>query len=576
MTTPPGFKRRSLIKALGAGSLIPLLGSNLIACSNGSDNGDFFNSVPADFNHGVASGDPLRDQVIIWTRVTPAARGDVWIQWEVATDAGFTSIVASGTGTTSADVDYTVKVDVEGLQPATAYYYRFLTVNNTSPTGRTRTLPEGSVAAAAFAVVSCSNYPAGFFNVYREVANQDVDAVLHLGDYLYEYGADGYASEQAEEFGRVVEPANELLTLADYRTRYSQYRRDEDLQAAHAAHPFVIVWDDHELANNAWREGSNNHDPDTEGSFEARKLASLQAWHEWQPVRPPATMDDIIYRRFQYGDLLDLLMLDTRRIGRDEQVIYSDYVSGGFIDVDAVRAAFRDSNRTMLGSDQYNWLREQLRQSSAQWQVLGQQVLMARYLLPAAIIEALDPGISPDNPRLAEGRAAVLATVNAKNTAPDDRTPAQIALLASEVPYNLDAWDGYEFERNDLLAFAQQLGSKLVVLAGDTHNAWTSQLTATDGAIVGVEFGGTSVSSPGLDTILGEDNAKLFTGLVPVLFDDLVWANLVGRGYMHVSFTRDNVTTSHHFVSTVFSRDYVINEAATKSFTVDRSDLLLP
>lgn len=573
MTTPPGFKRRSLVKALAAGSLMPLLGANLIGCSSGSNNNGARSNLSANFNHGVASGDPLSNQVIIWTRVTPESDGDIWVSWEVATDSGFTNRVSEGNGTTSAAVDYTVKVDVEGLQPATIYYYRFHTVNSTSPTGRTRTLPQGSIAAAAFAVVSCSNYPAGFFNVYREVARQEVDAVLHLGDYIYEYESTGYASEQAEAMGRLVEPPHEIVTLSDYRTRYAQYRRDEDLQAAHAAHPFFIVWDDHELANNTWREGAANHDPATEGSFDDRRLASLQAWHEWQPVRPPETMDDIIYRRFQYGDLLDLMMLDTRRIGRDQQVTYSQFVNGGLIDVDGVRAAFGDSNRTLLGSEQRNWLREQLTQSTALWQVLGQQILMARYHLPAPIMEALDPGISPDNPQLAAGTAAVLAAVGAKNKAPEDRTPEEVALLASGVPYNLDAWDGYEFERDELLAFAQQLGSRLVVLAGDTHNAWTSQLTTTDGEIAGVEFGGASVSSPGLDTVLGESSAGAFTPLVSTLVDDLVWANLVGRGYMHVTFTRDNVTASHRFVTTVFSREYAINEALGKSFTVSRSDL---
>jgi alkaline phosphatase D len=575
MTTPPDFKRRTLVKALAASSLIPLLGSNLIACSSGSNNSSFLNSTPADFNHGVASGDPLTDRVIIWTRVTPESDGQIWVGWEVATDAGFANKVVEGSGNTSADVDYTVKVDVEGLQPGTSYYYRFLTVNKTSIAGRTRTLPAGAIEAATFAVVSCSNYPAGLFNVYREVANQEVDAVLHLGDYIYEYESTGYASDRAEALGRVSEPANELLTLQDYRTRYAQYRRDVDLQAAHAAHPFFIVWDDHELANNTWREGANNHNPDTEGSFEARKLASLRAWHEWQPVRPPATMDDIIYRRFQYGDLLDLLMLDTRRIGRDEQYTYSEFVNGGLIDVPAARAAFGDSDRTMLGSDQLAWLREQLTQSNAQWQVLGQQVLMARYHLPAPILEALDPGISPANPQIPAGSAAVAAAYAAKLTAPEARNPDQIALLASAIPYNLDAWDGYEFERDELLSFARQLGSKLVVLAGDTHNAWTSQLTTTDGNIAGVEFGAASVSSPGLGEILGTDNARLFNPLLPTLVDDLVYANLVGRGYLHIAFTLDSVTASHRFITTIDSRDYTVDAAATKSFTVNRADMLV-
>lgn len=573
MTTPPGFKRRSLVKALAAGALIPTLGANLIGCSSDSNFEGAATPQPADFNHGVASGDPLTDRVIIWTRVTPETNGRIFVSWEVATDAAFANKLVEGNGFTSEDVDYTVKVDVEGLQPGTTYYYRFATVNATSTTGKTRTLPQGAVAAAAFAVVSCSNYPAGYFNVYREVANQDVDAVLHLGDYLYEYNSQGYASERAQELGRVSEPANELLSLSDYRTRYAQYRGDVDLQAAHAAHPFVVVWDDHEIANDAWREGAENHDPDTEGSYVERKTAALQAWHEWQPVRPPSSMNDIIYRRFQYGDLLDLLMLDTRIVGRDEQYTYGDFADGTMIDVERARAGFGDSNRTLLGSDQLSWLREQLTQSSAQWQVLGQQVLMARYHLPAPIMEALDPRLSPENPQLAAGTAAVLAAVTAQNTAPENRTPAQVELLASAIPYNLDAWDGYEHERNELLEFARQAGSKLVALAGDTHNAWTSQLTTAEGEIAGVEFGATSVSSPGLDGVLGASSAAAFSPLVATLVDDLVWANLIGRGYLHVAFTPNTVTASHRFITTILSRDYAVDQAAGKTFVVNRADM---
>lgn len=573
MTTPPDFKRRTLVKALAAGALIPILGSNLIACSSGSNNSVSLNTTPADFNHGVASGDPLTDRVIIWTRVTPETADQIWVGWEVATDADFTNKVVEGRGNTSADVDYTVKVDVEGLQPDTVYYYRFQTISKTSITGRTRTLPEGAIDAAAFAVVSCSNYPAGFFNVYREVAKQDVDAVLHLGDYLYEYSAEGYASERAEELGRVVEPTNEIITLSDYRTRYALYRRDEDLQAAHAAHPFIIVWDDHEVANDAWSEGAENHDPDTEGSFLARKMAALQAWHEWLPVRPPASMNDMIYRRFQYGDLLDLLMLDTRIIGRDQPYSYGDFVNGGIIDVPQARAGYGDPNRTLLGSEQLGWLREQLMQSSAQWQVLGQQVLMARYLLPSPIIEALDPRISADNPQIGKGTTAVLAAVAAKGKAPQDRTAEEQALLDSAIPYNLDAWDGYTAERDELLSYAQQLGSRLVVLAGDTHNAWTSQLTTPDGKIAGVEFGTASVSSPGLDQVLGAGAAGALVSFVVSLIDDLKYVNLQGRGYLHVAFSREAVTASHRFITTIDSREYAVDEAKTKSVVVNRTDM---
>lgn len=580
MTTPPDFKRRTLVKALAASALIPLLGSNLIACSNNSNNSsilDGLGGVPADFNHGVASGDPLTDRVILWTRVTPTgAEGNVQIQWQIADNAEFTNILGQGEGTTSADVDYTVKVDAEGLEPGSVYYYRFITGDKTSTVGKTRTLPQGSVASATFAVVSCSNYPAGYFNVYSEVAQQDVDAVLHLGDYLYEYSSTGYASARAEEFGRVVEPANEIISLSDYRTRYAQYRGDTDLQAAHAAHAFIIVWDDHEVANDSWEKGAQNHNPATEGTYADRRFAAIQAWHEWLPVRPSTTMENIIYRRFQYGGLIDLLMLDTRHVGRNEQLQYSDFATGGIIDVDGVHAALSDTTRTMVGSEQLGWLREQLNQSNARWQVLGQQVLMGRYQVPSTLLEALDPGISPELD-LGKGTAALLAAVTAKGKAPQDRTSEEQALLDSAVPYNLDAWDGYDSERDDILTFAQQLDSKLVVLAGDTHNAWTSQLKTADGKVAGVEFGCTSVSSPGFDGVdlLGPGNAAAFGPLVVGLIDDLNYANLVGRGYLHISFTADTVTATHRFVSTIESKEYVEDVAAAKSFVVDRADMLL-
>lgn len=572
MSHTTDLKRRTLVKGLAASTLIPLLGSNLMGCSDGSDSS--FTSVPADFLHGIASGDPMTDRVIIWTRLTPQEQGRVRVEWEVASDPQFDNMVTSGSGDTSADVDYTVKVDVEGLEPGTRYYYRFLTGDTMSTTGTTRTLPQGTVEAAAFAVVSCSNYPAGFFNVYREVAEQDVDAVLHLGDYLYEYNSQGYASDRAEEFGRVVEPANELLELSDYRTRYAQYHTDADLQAAHAAHPFIVVWDDHEVANDTWREGAQNHDPDTEGDFNQRKLAAIQAWYEWLPVRPPTAVDEVIYRRFQYGDLLDLLMLDTRVVGRDEQYTYPDFATDSIIDVNMARAAFGASDRTLLGETQRNWLREQLSASGSRWQVLGQQVLMGRYHLPAAILEALDPSLAGDD-SLAQGTAAVLAANTAKNKAPGERTLEEQALLDSAIPYNLDAWDGYEYERDELLSYAGQLNSRLVVLAGDTHNAWGTQLTTPQGQVVGVEFGTSSVSSPGFDQVLGADISDLLGPFVINLVDDLKYTNLTQRGYLYVHFTRDNVSANYRFVDTVFSTTYEIDAGSVKHFDVNRDDMSL-
>ncbi|MFT4614797.1 MAG: alkaline phosphatase D [Bacteroidia bacterium] len=565
-------KRRSLIKGLAATSLLPLLGGNLVGCSDGSDNN--FDRIVAAFLHGVASGDPLSDRVILWTRVTPASEGRIRVIWEIASDMAFTNVITSGSGITTSEVDYTVKVDAEGLSAGTQYYYRFRTGDTVSPMGRTRTLPVGSITAASFAVVSCSNYPAGYFHIYREVANSEVDAVLHLGDYLYEYDENGYATGLAEAIGRVVEPANELISLQDYRTRYGQYRGDTDLQAAHAAHPFLVIWDDHEVANDSWRDGAQNHNPDTEGDYQERKLAAIQAWYEWQPVRPPADTNEIIYRRFQYGDLLDLLMLDTRLIGRDEQFNYAQFSTDGMIDVAAARAAFGDSNRTLLGNEQLEWLRDNLSQSSARWQVLGQQVLMGRYWLPSPIMEALDPSIAgPD--AISEGVTAVFAALDAKAKAPDERTSEEQALLDSAIPYNMDAWDGYEYERDQVLTLARDLGSKLVVLAGDTHNAWSTQLTTPDGSVAGVEFGCASVSSPGLEGILGETNAGLFGPLISTLIDDLKDANLSNRGYLELTLTPDQLTAVHRFVNTVQDVEYSVDGALAKEFVISRDDLLL-
>tara|TARA_R110002110_G_scaffold205066_7_gene417286 strand:- start:441475 stop:443211 length:1737 start_codon:yes stop_codon:yes gene_type:complete len=576
MRKPPQFTRRSIVKGISAAALMPLLGSNLIGCSDSSDNpaGPEIDSVPADFLHGVASGDPLGDRIILWTRVTPEREGAVQVDWELASDPDFNNLISSGSGVTTAGVDYTVKVDADGLEPATDYYFRFLTGDKISVTGKTRSAPTGALAAASLAVVSCSNYPAGYFHVYRDIANQDVEAVLHLGDYLYEYAIDGYASEQAEALERQVQPPTELLSLADYRIRYAQYRGDTDLQACHAAHPFIIVWDDHEVANDAWREGAENHDPQTEGSFTDRRAAAIQAWYEWLPVRPPADEQEIIYRRFRYGDLIDLLMLDTRIIGRDQQVSYSDFVSGGMIDSAAARAATGDSSRTLLGETQREWLKAALTDSTATWQVLGQQVLMGRQPLPEPIVRALSPEFASEN-SLNEATAAVLAAVAAKNKPPQDRTPEEQALLDSSIPFNPDAWDGYDFEREEILFHASQVSSRLVALAGDTHNSWASQLTLADGTPVGVEFAAPSVSSPGAEAVIGLDAAALFAPLAVQLMDDLRYANLVNRGYLTVTFSATEVAARWQYVSDITAPDYSVQAELEKNVSVSADTLLL-
>ncbi len=311
------------------------------------------------FYHGVASGDPLTDAVIIWTRITPTDfTNPVEVNYIMALDTGMINIVSQGSMMTDASKDYTVKFDVTGLQPDTYYYYEFNGLGSTSARGRTKTAPLGQVNDLRFAVVSCANLEAGYFNVYKALKERnDFEAVLMLGDYIYEYEEGGYA--QNTSIDRVFDPTHETLTLADYRLRYSVYHMDQSLQQLHQNFPWICVWDDHESANNSFENGAQNHNAG-EGLWNERKLAAQMAYFEWLPIRPKATNNYDIYRKFQYGNLLDLFMVDTRLNGRNEQGINVN-----------------DPNRTILGADQYQWLTDQLDSSNAQWKVLGNQVIMA-------------------------------------------------------------------------------------------------------------------------------------------------------------------------------------------------------
>src|SRR5262245_5600294 len=317
------------------------------------------------FRHSVASGDPLGDRVILWTRVTPpptrSATGPIDVAWQIASDEALTQIVARGTAAAAEEKDFTVKVDAGGLRPGRTYYYAFRAGNERSPIGRTKTLPERGNARMRLASVSCSNYPAGYFNVYRCLANRlDLDAVVHLGDYIYEFANGRYGD--GSESGRVPIPATEAITLADYRSRYATYRSDIDLQDAHRLHPFIVVWDDHELANDAWSGGAGNHDP-SKGDWQTRRMAAYKAYLEWMPVRESAAQGIRLYRSFRFGDLTDLIMLDTRAL-RDQQVDGRD------------AAALADTRRSLFGAEQEAWFFDQLRASQradTRWRLLGQQ-----------------------------------------------------------------------------------------------------------------------------------------------------------------------------------------------------------
>lgn len=521
-----------------------------------------------EFLHGVASGDPLAHRVILWTRISAdAAMQEIWtkleaeaagnlqvrqrwlesrrvpVQWEVARDAGFRELIARGVALARAEGDFTVKVDVGALRPATTYYYRFNCLGALSPVGRTRTLPSGRVDQVRLAVVSCSNYPAGFFNVYARIAERnDLDAVLHLGDYLYEYDAQGYASEQAAQLDRVAEPATELLTLADYRIRHAQYRTDPDAQAMHAALPMIAVWDDHEIANDAWKSGAENHSPATEGEWAARRAAAIRAYHEWMPTRlPDAGRPERIFRSFDFGDLVSLHMLDTRVIGRDEQFDLTDFIGATGFDGAAFAAAIGDPARQLLGIEQAAWLQTQLARSHARWQVLGQQVLMGRMNVPL--------------PLLLGTPVSVYAAAAAKAQAGLPLTPQEQALLAQPaLPYNLDAWDGYAAAREAVFGYARALDRNLVVLSGDTHNAWANDLVDAQGVAIGVEFATPSVSSPGFETIFPDEQPLAFAGALQQLIGPLVYADTSRRGYLVVTATSEEVQAQWVYVDTIATR----------------------
>lgn len=533
----------SISAALTAGGMLSACGSN--------------ESTMVNFDYGVASGDPLSDRVILWTHAKFQDSVDaVALSWQVASDIEFSKVIASGSAQASSDSDHTCKVDATGLSPNQSYFYRFKSGQHISPIGKTKTLPVGSVSEVKLAVLSCSNYPAGFFNVYAEVGRSDVDVAVHLGDYIYEYAATGYASEKAASLGRTSVPANEILTLSDYRMRHAQYKSDADSKQFHANKPIIAVWDDHEFTNDTYKDGAENHSPATEGPFSARKQSAIQAYHEWMPIRSGSDKAKI-YRSFNFGNLLSLHMLDTRSVGRDLQIEITDLINPA--KQAAAVAALSSPTRQLLGAEQLLWIQTQMSTSQATWQVLGQQVLMARMEFPVTILQALNS--SDTSPQaLAAGQKAITdyLTAKTKKAMGLQLSDVETALLAQpKLGYNLDAWDGYPAAREILLSTAAQLNKRLVVLAGDTHNAWHSNLTLMNGRKVGEEFATSSVSSPGLETYLALPPAQvkaIFEGVV----NDLKWMDSSRRGYLKLSISPAQVQGEWFFIDTISSRTYKV------------------
>lgn len=583
MTIKTDLTRRSFIKSAAAGAGAVAVPMAITGC--GGDNDDDSLSLSDSklvvaFGHGIASGDPLSDRVIIWTRVTLtdddiAAEKSVPVEWKVATDEAMVDVVSSGITETDGDVDYTVKIDVDGLSSDTTYYYQFTgPLEVTTDIGQTKTLPVGYVESVKLAVCSCANYPAGYFNVYQAIAQSDADVVIHLGDYIYEYQTGEYPVISVA--GRAPDQLSEVLTLDDYRGRYAQYRIDEKAQLVHKMKPFICVWDDHELANDSYKNGAQNHN-EGEGDFAERRAAAFQAYHEWLPIRTGSDIEKI-YRNFKFGELVSLNMLDTRHIARDKSLSSADLLTS----TDAT-ALLMDSTRRLIGDEQLSWLVQEWTNSNTTWEVLGQQVLMGRMFVPVelllslgALIAKLEAGLDATADQTAVNTAiGELYVLKLRLNAGDPTlTEADKLRLSSTAPYNLDAWDGYFIEREQVLNGAYSLNKNIITLAGDTHNAWASDLHVLDqatGALsegsIGVELATSSVTSPGFDQYLALEAADKigFESSVIALIDDLKYMDSNRRGFLEVTFTPDLATAEWNFVADITVNEKISDTVATNN-----------
>lgn len=443
------------------------------------------------FYHGVASGDPLHDKVILWTRVTDdtLTADSVEVEWRIALDTGMTNIINSGAGYTSATKDWTFKVDADGLQPYTWYYYDFYALDRYSVRGRTKTAPLGDVDSTRFAVVSCARYYEGYYDAYKYITERnDLDAVIHLGDYIYEKGGGSNTIGRDEN-----QPPHEIVTLEDYRLRYSQYHLDEDLRLLHQQYPFITVWDDHESSNNSWSTGAEDHDPGTEGLWTERIANAGQAYHEWLPIRSPQPGSISIYRKVEYGDLIDLFMIDTRIEGRDEMVGTTSP------DID-------DPSRTMLGNTQFEWFTDGLKSSTTNWRIVGNQVMMA---------------------------------------------PLEIA----GIPLNDDQWDGYRAERTKLFDTLQTHSiDNFVVLTGDIHTSWVNDLPGSgyDASScinsMGIEYVVPSVTTQNGGTIGG-----IGSPAIQAANSHMHYVDLSAHGYVLLDVTKARVTGHYYNMNDITS-----------------------
>ena len=530
--------RRSLIvgAGLGLGALVLPAGRGLaqqILAAKG-------------FTHNVASGEPGPDSMLLWTRYVPAADDDmVRLQAEVALDPDFTKPVSGGSVQTGAWRDWTAKITVDGLKPGTVYYYRFVAPDGSkSPVGRTRTLPVGDIGRFRLGVFSCSNLPYGWFNAYgHAAARSDLDLWLHVGDYIYEYGTPAAADIRVLN-ERPLAPGHEILAITDYRMRYACYRADADLQRLHQMAPMIALWDDHESTNDSWEGGAQNHQPAKEGDWNLRRAAAMQVYREWLPV------SDEPWKAYPIGTLATLYRTESRLLGRTQPAdINAAYKAS---DPDSALKAFRDGiwhdpSATMLGSTQESWLAHAFKANarSTAWQLVGMATIIGRTMMPQDAVSWLRPDAS-------------------ERSVASFRNNARAGTLG--LPMWMDRWDGYPAARSRLLGAAQQADANLVMLSGDSHNAWAYALVE-DGRPAGVEFAGHAVTSQGMEGSMAADPATVAQGFIAAN-PELKWADTSRRGYMMLDVTPERVTGEWLFLQTVKARSTSI--AGTHRMHVER------
>jgi len=603
-----GLTRRGALAAFATSSAAA-------ACGQGPEAPRYEGAVT--FSHGVASGDPGIDRVVIWTRVTPAQNGPVPVRWVVARDRNLTNTVQSGVIETTELRDYTIKIDVTGLRSGAPYFYGFLAGDQASPVGKTQTLPQGELDELKLAVVSCASYPHGFFNAYEAIAErEDIDVVVHLGDYIYEYGVGGYGGEVGVSLGRIPQPQIECVSLADYRLRHAQYKAEAELQAAHALCPWIVVWDDHETANDSWQGGAENHQSN-EGQWDVRKRAALQAYYEWMPIRDPApgAAFDAINRVFQFGDLATLAMLETRLLARTKPLDYATEMPlystpWDFSNPNAPRpispAAGYPPNVRVLPLP-YEDVGGQL---VPIWQWSRVQAALANPASPPEGVRFV-----PDRPRLRalleQQDRALLGqaqeqwlsgqlntshrngvtwqlignqTIMAQTLAPDlSNVPTQVVASLERIspgvgrllfftrfglPMSTDSWDGYPAARARLMDLIRNVGGNTIVLTGDSHAAWANELPGADGTRVAIELGGTSVSSPGFGDLFAGSGID-FDAAITSRNPEVKWTDQTHRGFLVLTLSKERATAEFLTVSTIVTKDYTVGTAATFNIRPD-------